>query len=453
MNQETRVGLFLLVSIFVIAVSALFLGNIHLFKRTARFYIFFNNAEALPPKAAAKIAGVEVGKVTRVELIEGRARVTIDIDPKIPIYKDAQAKVGSTGIIGTKFIDLNPGTVNQPRLESGASIQGSEGGGLEAIADKLSRLFEKSDKYGDAIENLQASIANIRHVTDALNVAMGNHAKEMEDIVMNVKDLTASAKAFTADLQEISAARKDDVKVALEKFRSIGERLDAILAKVQEGKGAIGTLVSDDQTGKDVKEAVASIKDTAASAKKVLGRFTQINTYWDFRYRYDTRDEEGRSDASIRIEPKPGKFYAFGATNIGDPISDEKHQAYERKNRIVAVMGHDYGPFTGYAGVIRSRAGAGLNFRPLWKMAKLKDRFELNAEMYDFSRDRTVQGKRIKGSNLDLGAHVAVTRWLWVGARVEDVLERSAFMAYTNIVFRDEDLAYLLGFATIAGGH
>ncbi len=452
MNQETRVGLFLIISLFMIALGALFLGNIHLFKRSVRYYVMFNNVEALPPKAAAKVAGVEIGKVAKVELIEGRARVAIDIDPKIALFKNARAKVGSTGIIGTKFIELEPGTADQPRLEKDAVIEGSEAGGLQAIADKLSKLFEKNDKYGDSIENLQASIANIRHVTDALNVAMGNHAAEMEQIVMNVRDLTASAKAFTADIQEITGERKGDVKIALEKFRSVSERLDAILAKVQEGKGAIGALINDEKTGEEVKEAVTSIKDTAASAKKVFGRFTAFNTYWDFRYRYDTRDDEGKFDAGIRIEPKPGKFYAFGATNIGQTVNDEKHVVYERKNRFTAVMGHDYGPFTGYAGAIRSSGGAGLSFRPLTN-PKVARRLELNVEAYDFNRDRVVRGNRIRGANLDIGGHVAITRWFWLGARAEDVLHHSAFMAYTNVVFRDEDLAYLLGFASVAGGH
>jgi len=450
MNQETRVGLFLISSVIAVLFAVLFLGNIQLFKSTNRYYVVFQNVEALPPKAAVKIAGVEIGKVRRVELVDGKARVTIDVDPKIAIHKNAKAKVGSTGIIGTKFIEIAPGTPDQPKLEDEATIEGTEAGGLQAIADKISKLFERNDKYGDAIENLQESISNIKNVTAALNVAMGNHASEMEEIVLNVKDITESAKVFMTDLEEISTERKEDVKIALEKFRSVGERLDIILAKVQDGKGAIGALVSDEQTGKEVKEAVTAIKDTAASAKKVLGRFTQINTYWNYRYRYDTRDEEGRSDVGIRIEPRPGKFYAVGATNIGEPVSGEKHVAYERKNRITGVMGADYGPFTGYAGAIRSRGGVGLNFRPLWKVPKLARRLELNAEMYDISRDRIVRGRRLDSANLDVGGHVAITRWFWLGARAEDVLERSAFIGYANIIFRDEDLSYLLGFAGLA---
>jgi hypothetical protein len=208
--------------------------------------------------------------------------------------------------------------------------------------------------------------------------------------------------------------------------------------------------VSDDKAGKDVKEAVASIKDTANSAKKVLGRFTQINVYWNYRYRYDFRDEESKSDIGLTFVPRPGKFYGFGVTNLGRVPTDEKHTVYERKNRITAVLGKDYGPITGYAGAIRSSGGVGVNVRPLVWLPKWYRRFELNSEISDFSREDVVRGRKLERPLLSAGAHIALNRWLWIGARGEDLLERGRFLAYTNIVFRDEDLAYFFGFASLA---
>lgn len=430
--------------------SVLFLGNVKLFRSTTRYYVDFNNVDALPPKAAVKIAGVEIGKVRRLELVDGKARVTIDVDPKIPIYSNALARVGSTGIIGTKFIEIEPGTPDTPQLKDGDRIQGVNGGSLNDMVANISRLFESDDQQGNAIDNLKETIANIRNVSRALNVAMGQHAQDMEQIVLNVRDLTDSVKVFAAHLEEISTERKEDVKVALQKFRSIGERLDDMLAKIGRGEGAIGALVNDEKTGKEVKEAVTSIKDTAASAKRVLGRFTNIHTYWNLRYRYDFEDEEGKTDVGLTFVPRPGKFYGLGVTNVGEQPANENSTKFEKKNKFTAVLGQDYGPFTGYAGAIRSKGGAGLTFRPLFFWPKWYRRFELNSEVSDFSRDRVVQGRELDRALWSVGAHFAVTRWMWLGVRTEDLLERSAFMAYTNIIFRDEDLAYFFGFASLS---
>jgi phospholipid/cholesterol/gamma-HCH transport system substrate-binding protein len=450
MNQETKVGFFLIASIAAILAGILFLGNLKIFSHDHRFHVMFDNVEALPPKAAVKVAGVEIGKVRHVELVGGRARVTIDIDPKVAVYENATASVGSTGIIGTKFIELKPGGAPAPELKDGANIEGLSERSLNEMISKLSSLFENDDQYGNAVTNLKETIANIRNVSRALNIAMGEHGSDMEAIVMNVRDLTDSLKTFSGHLAEISTEHKEDIKVAIEKFRDVGEKLDSILAKIQEGKGVIGTLVNDDQAGKDTKEAVANIKDTAKEAKKFFGRISSMNVYWNYRYRYDTREGEGRSDLGLKFVPRPGKFYAFGVTNLGNVPENEKHTQFERKNKVTAVMGADLGPFTGYAGAVRSDGGLGLNFRPLFWDPELARRFELTAEATEFKREREVNGQLLDKPWLAFGAHIAATRWLWLGARVEDVLEHSAFMAYTNITFRDEDIAALLGLAAVA---
>ncbi|MCG3206203.1 MAG: hypothetical protein KCHDKBKB_02935 [Elusimicrobia bacterium] len=451
MNNETKVGLFLLAALGAILTSILTLGNVQFFSRNHRYYIDFENVEALPPKAAVKVAGVEIGKVRRVQLIQGRARVTINIQPDVKVYADAVAQVDSTGIIGTKYVELKPGSPSQPELPRDSIIRGNNTGSVNQMIAKLSALFDTDEKNGNVVDNLKETMANIRNVTRALNTAMGTHGRDMEEIVMNVRDLTASLKVFSAHLEEISTERKDDFKVAIEKFRGVGEKLDALLAKLGRGEGTIGALLNDKETETNMKEAVASIKDTAASAKKVMGRFTNIHTYWDYRFRYDHDEGEGRSDLAIKFVPKPGKFYALGATNLGQPVSNEKNVEKERKNRFVAVMGQDLGPFTGYAGVIRARGGFGLNFRPFYFLPKWNRRFELNAEVSDFSRDRVVQGEHLESSLLNVGAHVSITRWLWIGARAEDLFEKASYQTYVNIIFRDTDLSYLLGLASVAG--
>ncbi len=450
MNTETRVGLFLLVSFAAILVSILTLGNVQIFSRSHRYYVDFSNVEALPPKAAVKVAGVEVGKVRRVSLVEGHARVTIDINPDVPIHSDAHAKVDSTGIIGTKFVNLFPGTELAPKLDNGSAIQGVEAVSLNDMIEKLGSLFDPDPKYGSSVDNLKETVANIRNVSRALNIAMGQHAQEMEEIVMNVRDLTASFKVVGNNLEDITGQNKEDLRVAIEKFRGVGEKLDALLAKVSNGEGTIGALMTDEKTEKEVKEAVTSIKDTAASAKKVLGRFTSINVYWDYRFRYDMRDDQARSDLALKFVPRPGKFYAFGVTNIGEIPENEKTTQYERKDRILAVLGHDLGPFTGYVGAISSRGGGGVNFRPLFMNPKWDRRFEVGVEASDFTRDDTINGERFTKALVTASAHVAVTQWLWLGVRAQDLLERTAFQSYLNIIFRDEDLAYLFGLASLS---
>jgi phospholipid/cholesterol/gamma-HCH transport system substrate-binding protein len=66
--------------------------------------------------------GVQVGKVTGVELTDTGARATLSLDrsPKIPA--DLQANVLSVSAVGEQYVDLRPRTESGPYLENGSVI-------------------------------------------------------------------------------------------------------------------------------------------------------------------------------------------------------------------------------------------------------------------------------------------------------------------------------------------
>ena len=87
----------------------------------------FESANSIRPNSPVRIAGVEVGKVTKVEGIEDSdaALLTMEIeDEGLPIHADATAKIRPRIFLeGNFFVDLKPGTPDAPQLESGDTIK------------------------------------------------------------------------------------------------------------------------------------------------------------------------------------------------------------------------------------------------------------------------------------------------------------------------------------------
>ena len=82
----------------------------------------FDDANNLKPNSPVRIAGVEVGKVTKVEAVEegkGAAKVTMEIEDKgLPIHEDAELKIRPRIFLeGNFFVDLQPGSPSAPELE------------------------------------------------------------------------------------------------------------------------------------------------------------------------------------------------------------------------------------------------------------------------------------------------------------------------------------------------
>jgi phospholipid/cholesterol/gamma-HCH transport system substrate-binding protein len=118
----------------------------------------FRTANNLKPNSPVRIAGVDVGKVKKVEAVDratGGARVTMELEKKgLPIHEDAQLKIRPRIFLeGNFFVDLSPGSPSTPELEDGGTIPMSQTAAPVQFGDLLNAL------QSDTREDLQVFLA------------------------------------------------------------------------------------------------------------------------------------------------------------------------------------------------------------------------------------------------------------------------------------------------------
>lgn len=90
----------------------------------------FKNANNIKPRSPVRIAGIEVGQVTKVEHYGDKpaARVTMKIEKGgLPIHSDATLKIRPRMFLeGNFFIDLRPGSPSAPQLDDGAVVPANQ---------------------------------------------------------------------------------------------------------------------------------------------------------------------------------------------------------------------------------------------------------------------------------------------------------------------------------------
>ncbi|HIE07400.1 MAG TPA: MCE family protein, partial [Desulfarculaceae bacterium] len=86
--------------------------------------------------ARVEIAGVQVGKVSRISLVNDEAEVVLSLKPEVKIGSDVFASIKTQGIIGDKFVQLTPG-MEDDYLHDGGEITETESAvDLEALISK-----------------------------------------------------------------------------------------------------------------------------------------------------------------------------------------------------------------------------------------------------------------------------------------------------------------------------
>ncbi len=428
LSTEAKVGAFLLIGAVCFATAVFLLGD-YTFQRRYPIYVDFSDVADLSKNSPVKLAGVEVGQVSDIKLEGGVARVTASIRRGIPVYKDAQFEVGSTGVIGSKYLQIDQGHPDAGILPAGAEVKGMSPLSIEkqltdalsGVKSLISELDAKGPDGRTLIGNLRDTVANVR------------------DLTANLDDLVATDKPHL----DKAMARADDITA---KMDTLLAQTNDVMASLNSNKGAVGALLHDPKVKADVTNTLDSVQKAAANVNDVISRINQFRVYWNYDWRYASALGASHSDLGLKIEPRDGRYYYIGAENIGSPSNAPISGDYEKLNTVDALLGFTKGPFDIAFGSIRSAGGARLNVTPFYKDS-LGKRFSVFAQGYNFGRNIVINGRHFDHPEYDVGVLARVQKYFWIGARVDDLQTVKTFETWLHVSFEDRDIASLFGLA------
>lgn len=109
---ETIVGIFVFIGLLCVAYMTVKLGKVTLFGNNYySLYARFGSVSGLREGSPIEIDGIEVGRIERLTLDQEKqsALITLKIRKGVKVYEDASAAIKSAGLIGDKFVNIDPG--------------------------------------------------------------------------------------------------------------------------------------------------------------------------------------------------------------------------------------------------------------------------------------------------------------------------------------------------------
>jgi phospholipid/cholesterol/gamma-HCH transport system substrate-binding protein len=122
-DLELAVGLFIIAGILCLGYLSIKLGKLEIVgKKGYEIYGVFSNIGGLKVGSSIEIAGVNVGRVTNIELDNYQAHVVLNFPKDLKVQEDAIASVKTRGLIGEKYIEITPGG-SEEIIKPGGRIQ------------------------------------------------------------------------------------------------------------------------------------------------------------------------------------------------------------------------------------------------------------------------------------------------------------------------------------------
>ena len=488
MKLETKVGAFFVASLFIIGWLVFKVENLTLFgkKPTRDFTAIFEQASGLPKQSRVRMAGVEIGRVQDIVLQGGHALVTFSIDNSIPIHMDAAVKLANIGILGERYIDVNPGNPASGFAIPGMQLTSHVAMGLDAVMESLGEIatdlkgitYALNASFGgdhgrmkldDIIDNIQVltsnlkdlvyenhytlnrTMANIEAISHDLRERLPMMAKQFEDLGLNLNEMIDENRP---DIKGITS----EVHKLAQGFQATGDDLRDIIARMNRGEGTIGKLLTDETT-------IAKLNTAADNLNEMLTGFKGMDLTLDMGVSaWSDRGGQGRASLGLMLAPRNDYWYSIElATTPDGKVRDETQTVTQIdpitgqqievpvsfrtiKTQQTFAVSAQFNKRVGdnivlHGGIIDGTGGAGAEFRAFG------DRFRLGALAYDFNKRDGKEHPRYR---------VTTSYDFWNGLYaqlgVQDIAnkETRSYFIGGGIRWHDDHLKKLVGLAGVA---
>lgn len=292
-SNELKVGAALLLAAIAALLGVRFFQDIPLFGDSYILNARFEEAGGLSSGNAVRLKGVNIGSVESVRLDQQaqrvNARLRIEGDIKIPEGSHAQVS-GFSGLGGVR-ISIIPGPRENPPLQPGATLPSPPKGSTldrlteqaPAIASKADSLLsntnmtmaEVSEQFRNPESDLRRTLASLRAFTEDLESVTDAEKENIRVLLQNLRQISSDVEAFTSengDSLDVAVRRLnqslDRLNRGLTSFERTSAALDTITTKLNQGHGTAGRLLND--PGLYMK-----LDSTATQANRLLQDFKQ----------------------------------------------------------------------------------------------------------------------------------------------------------------------------------
>ena len=310
--SQLKVGLTVLAASITLGVLIFLMsgtGGIFTTKITLKSY--FDNANGLRVGAPVRLAGVDIGNVTRIRVIEESAKqltpveVTMKVNTKyrFDLRKDSLTLLSTAGVLGETYIDIDSSQAKGPQVRDGDALLSRDVPDFsdmvrsgQGTLQNMDALLKRLDRIVAFVESGQGSVGKLLYdptLYDRLNTTVNEFQGLVNEVTQGKGTL---GKLFTDEqLYSKANATVDKINVVIDDINAgkgsagkflkdpvLYENANATIANVKKltedvnaGKGPIGMLAKDEEFARklrDTLDKLSAISDRLEAGEGSAGK-------------------------------------------------------------------------------------------------------------------------------------------------------------------------------------
>jgi phospholipid/cholesterol/gamma-HCH transport system substrate-binding protein len=285
--SQLKVGLTVLAGSVVLAILILLMTSTGgLFTSKIVLKSYFDNASGIQPGAVVRLQGVDLGSVTKVQVVSDPAHrlnpveVTMKVSSKFhqSLRKDSVTTLATAGVLGATYIDIDSSTAKGPEAVDGDVLQTRETPQIEDVVRASQSTLQNLDALEKRVDRILAFVES----------GQGSFGKLVYDPTLYNR-LNSTVAQFSGLVADVANGKGSIGKaiVSDELYRNANDtitKLNVIIDDLNAGKGTAGKFLKDPTLYNNANETIANVKkftDDVNAGKGALGTLTRDQEFAD----------------------------------------------------------------------------------------------------------------------------------------------------------------------------
>lgn len=257
-RHELGVGALVLAALGLLAWMALQVGALRGLGAQVHLVSRLPDAAGLADGAVVKVAGVDVGRVTRLGIEHDEAVLHLEVRQEVGIRQDARLQVRARSMLGEKYVELVPQSTDAPLAQDGdVLVAAPTPYEIDQLVNRLGPLVDAVDP-----ERLNQSIAIV-------NEALARDPQRVDRMLTDLETLLHNAAAASEELPalvEEGRGTLHTVRQVAQEARPVLARADRVVTQVEAGTTDLQA------TRAEVDGLIADTRQVVTEGGGMLGR-------------------------------------------------------------------------------------------------------------------------------------------------------------------------------------
>ena len=283
-SVELRVGIAVVLAVIILVWGIIWIKEYRFRQERYSLSVLFPNVGALDVGDPVAVLGVKKGEVEEIKLYQGDVLVRLSLSKDVELKEDAEFKVMNIGLMGERFIAIQPGH-SENSLDLSQFPRGFYDTGIPEVMGMMGQMIAEirtltgylkgalgtewsEKKIKETIRNasqlssdlasllkekkpkIEKSIDDLSYASSSLKEMMDQNRPKLETSLNNLNNASNQFIKITSALEDLSVSLKN------------------LSEKIEKGEGTLGQLINDRTLYQDLKKTTRSIDELIEDLKK-----------------------------------------------------------------------------------------------------------------------------------------------------------------------------------------